>query len=144
MPKEDIISFYSERYPKLEFKVTIERIGSKYTIINDWSPSIGPVAELACHYFILLKKALEYLNEGEKKKLLNLLKKIHEMDISDNSIFASIRYTNMANKILKEIIEEQKTETSNLVFCPKCGKENPATNKYCTNCGVKLIKNELS
>jgi uncharacterized membrane protein HdeD (DUF308 family) len=109
MPKEDIISLYSERYHKFEFWITIERIRNKYNIISDWSPSVMPVAELVCHYFILLKKALEYLNEEEKTKLLNLLKKIHEMNISDNSIFAPIRYTNMANKILKEIIEENSS-----------------------------------
>jgi translation initiation factor 2 beta subunit (eIF-2beta)/eIF-5 len=143
LPKEDIISFYSEKYPKLEFWVTIERTGNKYSILNDWTPSVGPLAELVGHYFVLLKKALEYLNEDDKKKSLALLRKIHEMNINSSSVFAAFKYTNMVNKILKEM-EEQKTETSNLVFCSKCGKENPVTNNYCTNCGAKLTKNELS
>jgi hypothetical protein len=112
MPKEDIISLYSERYPKLEFWIKIERRGNKYSIISDWSPSFMPVAELVGHYFILLKKTLEYLNEEEKKKLLNLLEKIHEIDISDNSIFAPIKYTNIANKILKDIIEIEEDSSS--------------------------------
>jgi len=43
----------------------------------------------------------------------------------------------MVNKTIKPLIRENKV-VSKVIFCTQCGKENPTTASFCTNCGERV------
>lgn len=50
-------------------------------------------------------------------------------------------YTESIEEFFDESIEksvEPPSDSGETVVCPSCGKENPAKNKFCTECGQKL------
>lgn len=48
-------------------------------------------------------------------------------------------YTESIDELFDESVETP-SDSAKTVVCPSCGKENLVKNKFCTNCGQKLIK----
>ena len=154
-------SIHSVSLPKYKFVIKIFKNGS-YSIINSL-PSKVYSYDLMAHYFFLLKKIIDILNQEEKTELKNLFINFKEEILKSSSLMHSMKTVAKINQVLDKVSERDKLGlNSNLdevhqekisklelrdnetKTCPNCGYINKKESKFCTQCGFKLSENIIS
>jgi len=95
---------------------------------------------------MLAMGAMKFLHSEAGKKIMPFITLLFCILLISFVIWIVLNYIEYQNKNQKkeENNEAQNSNGFNIGKCHNCGYENNSTNNFCTNCGAKLTKNELS
>ena len=116
---------------KFEIKVVEEKIMGKEN---------GEIKSAAMLYLTRAKSAFEGKDYTEALRLAIKSNKILETgELPVVELEQKRPDFNIKNHQVSEIVEEEKEEINDEVHCPKCGALVRTDDKFCWNCGAKLI-----
>jgi ribosomal protein S27AE len=93
----------------------------------------------------LSSRDFEELNKQYKKEAVDCLKAIDEFNVHKNEKIGSTE-EELDSELEREILalRTKKSVEKKCVYCTQCGIKASHSDRFCSACGVKLLKPELS